>query len=195
MASYGVSLTATTSKNLFNGNCTHTSINSTLMIVQSTLNFRISFEKKLCASWMRTWRQKHKHIFRYTTILYRCHAVNIGAPEFSLLQRGHTGSVLTQPQISTYWRKGAFPEENKVWPCSCQALQSSMEINNAWRHASTYPHAFLEQCLFKHRTTLLLQFYLSLLEGVLLLLLLLLLLSDVAKKLHYFLQDQKLDVM
>jgi hypothetical protein len=72
--------------------------------------------------------KNRKKKFCYATILYRCHGVNIDAKEFSLLQTGHTAPVLTQPHMSTYWRKGTFPEENEAWPCSCQALPSSMEI-------------------------------------------------------------------
>jgi hypothetical protein len=40
----------------------------------------------------------------------------MGATEFSLLHSGQIGSVPTQLQISTCWRKGAFSEKKEAWP-------------------------------------------------------------------------------
>jgi len=52
---------------------------------------------------------------RSASILYRCHGLDIGATEFFLFHIGQIGSLPTQPQISTCWRKGAFPEEKEAW--------------------------------------------------------------------------------
>ena len=87
------------------------------MILQSSLDFRTLFEKKKPVSFVNAnLTSKIGKAIRYAPIFYRCHGVNIGATQFSLLHGGHIVSVSTQPQIGMCWRKGAFPEEKEAWP-------------------------------------------------------------------------------
>ena len=104
-------------------------MNSTLMSVQSSLDFRASFEEKKSMSFVNAnLTLKLIKAIRSVPILYRCHGVNIGATEFFSLPHWPDWFFAHSTSNQYVLDEGCFPRRERSLVGSCQALSSSTEI-------------------------------------------------------------------
>jgi len=67
----------------------------------------------------------------------------MSATDFSLLHSGQIGSVPTEPQISTCWRKGTFPEEKEAWPEAAKHCHRARKlITRGGMHPLIHMHSY-----------------------------------------------------